>query len=101
MTPWQQLLLVWTLAALAQGIAWARQQRSCNAGSVDVVWSFGLGAAERHRRPGVQGLGGFLRRWRGQGLPVRRQGRMRGVLRIAVGFHGFTWGSLQHSFRCQ
>ena len=45
MTPWQQLLLVWTLAALAQGIAWARQQRSRNAGSVDVVWSFGLGAA--------------------------------------------------------
>jgi steroid 5-alpha reductase family enzyme len=45
MTPWQQLLLVWALAALAQGIAWARQQRTRNAGIVDVVWSFGLGGA--------------------------------------------------------
>ncbi len=45
MTPWQQLLLVWACASLAQGIAWARQQRTRNAGSVDVVWSFGLGGA--------------------------------------------------------
>jgi len=45
MTPWQQLLLAWALAALAQGMAWARQQRTRNAGIVDVVWSFGLGAS--------------------------------------------------------
>ena len=45
MTPWQQLLLAWALAALAQGIAWARQQRTRNAGIVDVVWSFGLAGA--------------------------------------------------------
>jgi steroid 5-alpha reductase family enzyme len=45
MNPWKQLLLVWALAAIAQGIAWARQQRTANAGIVDVVWSFGLGAA--------------------------------------------------------
>ena len=45
MTPWQQFLLVWALAALVQGIAWARQLRTRNAGIVDVVWSFGLGAA--------------------------------------------------------
>lgn len=45
MNPWLQLLLVWVLAALAQGIAWARQQRTSNAGIVDVVWSFGLGAS--------------------------------------------------------
>ena len=45
MTPWQQILLVWAVAALAQGIAWARQQRTRNAGIVDVVWSFGLAGA--------------------------------------------------------
>lgn len=45
MNPWKQLLLVWALAAIAQGIAWARQQRTANAGIVDIVWSFGLGMA--------------------------------------------------------
>ena len=45
MTPWQQLALVWALAMVAQGAAWAWQQRTRNAGIVDVVWSFGLGAA--------------------------------------------------------
>ena len=45
MSPWQQWLLVWALAAVAQGIAWARQQRTRNAGIVDVVWSFGVGSA--------------------------------------------------------
>ena len=45
MTPWQQFLLVWALAALVQGVAWARQQHTRNAGIVDVVWSFGLGGA--------------------------------------------------------
>ena len=43
--PWQQLLLVWMLAALVQGIAWARQQQTRNAGTVDVVWSLGLAGA--------------------------------------------------------
>ena len=45
MNPWQQLLLVWSLAAVAQTLAWARQQRTRNAGIVDVVWSFGVGGA--------------------------------------------------------
>ena len=45
MTPWQQFLLVWALAAFVQGVAWARQQHTRNAGIVDVVWSFGLGGA--------------------------------------------------------
>ena len=45
MTPWQQFLLVWALAAILQGIAWARQQRTRNAGTVDVVWSLGLAGA--------------------------------------------------------
>lgn len=45
MSPGRQLLLVLSLAALAQGVAWARQQRTRNAGIVDVVWSFSLGAA--------------------------------------------------------
>lgn len=45
MTPWQQILLVWVLAGLAQGLAWARQQRTRNAGIVDVVWSFALAGA--------------------------------------------------------
>lgn len=45
MSPGRQLLLVLALAAVAQGLAWARQQRTRNAGIVDVVWSFGLGAA--------------------------------------------------------
>ena len=44
MTPWKQFALVWALAAIAQAIAWGRQQRTSNAGIVDVVWSFGLGA---------------------------------------------------------
>ena len=45
MNPWQQLLLVWSLAAVAQALAWRRQQRTRNAGIVDVVWSFGVGGA--------------------------------------------------------
>ena len=45
MNAWQQLLLVWALAAVAQALAWARQQRTRNAGIVDVVWSFGVGSA--------------------------------------------------------
>ena len=45
MDPLQQFLLIWAAAALAQGLAWGWQQRTANAGMVDVVWSFGLGAA--------------------------------------------------------
>lgn len=45
MSPWQQWALVWAVAAIMQGMAWARQQRTANAGIVDVVWSFGLGGA--------------------------------------------------------
>lgn len=43
MSLWQQVLLVWVAAAIAQGMAWAWQQRHANAGIVDVVWSFGVG----------------------------------------------------------
>jgi steroid 5-alpha reductase family enzyme len=45
MSPWQQLALVWAVAAICQGVAWARQRRTRNAGVVDVVWSFGVGGA--------------------------------------------------------
>lgn len=42
---WTQLLYVWAFAATAQGLAWACQQRTRNAGLVDVVWAFGVAAA--------------------------------------------------------
>ncbi|MBS0215116.1 MAG: DUF1295 domain-containing protein [Proteobacteria bacterium] len=42
MSPWSQWLIVWALAAIAQGLAWAHQQRTANATLVDVVWSFGV-----------------------------------------------------------
>lgn len=45
MSPLHQWLLVWSVAAVAQGCAWAFQQRTGNAGIVDVVWAFGLGTA--------------------------------------------------------
>lgn len=45
MTALQQFLMVWALAAFVQGIAWSRQQRTRNAGTVDVVWSLGLAGA--------------------------------------------------------
>jgi len=45
MSAWQRLAMVWAIAAIAQGVAWARQQRTANAGMVDVVWSFGIAAA--------------------------------------------------------
>ncbi|QIL20556.1 DUF1295 domain-containing protein [Thermomonas sp. HDW16] len=45
MTVWQQLLLVWILAAVAQALAWRWQLRNRNAGIVDVVWSLGTGSA--------------------------------------------------------
>lgn len=41
----QQWLVVWALAAVAQLLGWAWQQRRANAGIVDVVWSCGVGAA--------------------------------------------------------
>ena len=43
MTLWQQLLMVWIVAVIAQTTAWAWQQRHANAGIVDVVWAFGVG----------------------------------------------------------
>ena len=45
MNPWQQLLLVWLVAALAQTLGWRWQRARANAGIVDVVWSFGVGGA--------------------------------------------------------
>ena len=45
MNPWQQLLLVWLVAALAQTLGWRWQRTRTNAGIVDVVWSFGVGGA--------------------------------------------------------
>ena len=45
MNPWQQIVLVWVAAALAQACGWAWQRKHANAGIVDVVWSFGLGGA--------------------------------------------------------
>jgi steroid 5-alpha reductase family enzyme len=45
MSPWQQLLLVWAVAVLAQTLGWRWQRTRANAGIVDVVWSFGVGGA--------------------------------------------------------
>jgi steroid 5-alpha reductase family enzyme len=45
MNPWQQALLVWAIAALAQTAGWRWQRSRDNAGIVDVVWSFGVGGA--------------------------------------------------------
>ena len=45
MNPWQQLLLVWAVAAVAQAFGWLWQRKRANAGIVDVVWSFGVGGA--------------------------------------------------------
>ena len=45
MSPWQQVLLVWAVAVLAQTLGWRWQRTRANAGIVDVVWSFGVGGA--------------------------------------------------------
>ena len=45
MNPWQQLLLVWLVAVLAQSLGWLWHRKRTNAGIVDVVWSFGVGSA--------------------------------------------------------
>ena len=45
MNAWQQVLLVYAFAVVLQGLAWACQQRTRNAGIVDVAWSFGVGAS--------------------------------------------------------
>jgi steroid 5-alpha reductase family enzyme len=45
MNPWHQALLVWGLAACAQALGWGWQRTRCNAGIVDVIWSFGVGGA--------------------------------------------------------
>jgi steroid 5-alpha reductase family enzyme len=45
MSEWQQLLLVWAVAVLAQMLGWRWQRTRENAGIVDVVWSFGVGGA--------------------------------------------------------
>ena len=45
MNPWQQLLMVWIIAAVAQTFGWLWQRKRTNAGIVDVVWSFGVGGA--------------------------------------------------------
>ena len=37
MSVWQQLILVWVIAAIAQSLAWVWQHRRRNAGIVDVV----------------------------------------------------------------
>ena len=71
MSPARQLLLVLALAALAQGIAWARQQRTRNAGIVDVVWAFGLGAAA---------------------VVVAATGEGAALPRVLVGVLGGAWG---------
>ena len=39
------LLSVWLVAAVAQALAWSWQRKSRNAGIVDVLWTFLLGAA--------------------------------------------------------
>jgi steroid 5-alpha reductase family enzyme len=45
MSPARQLLLVWAVAAVAQGAGWLWQRRHRNAGIVDVLWSLGVGGA--------------------------------------------------------
>ena len=44
-SPWVQLGLVWSLAAVAMSLGWLWQKRRANAGIVDVIWSFGVGGA--------------------------------------------------------
>ena len=75
MTFWQQLLLVWAVAAVAQAIAWMHQQRTRNAGVVDVVWSFGLSGAA------------VLVAATGSGAPLQR-----GVLALLGGLWGLRLG---------
>ena len=43
MTPWQQLLLVWAVAMLAQACGWLWQRKHTNAGIVAVVGGLGVG----------------------------------------------------------
>jgi steroid 5-alpha reductase family enzyme len=45
MSAWQQLLLVWLLAALMMTLGWQWQRRRANAGIVDVLWAAGVGAS--------------------------------------------------------
>lgn len=45
MSPWQQAVLIWGVAAAAQTLGWRWQRARGNAGIVDVVWSLAVGAA--------------------------------------------------------
>ena len=45
MSPAQQLLWIWLLAAALMVLGWLWQRRRDNAGIVDVLWSTGLAAA--------------------------------------------------------
>ncbi len=71
MSVWVQLVCVWCFAAAVQGLAWAGQQRSRNAGVVDVVWSLGVAAAAAFIA--ASGSGGI-------------------VPRVLVGVLGAVWG---------
>ncbi|MEZ6002560.1 MAG: DUF1295 domain-containing protein [Planctomycetota bacterium] len=44
MTPWIVPLIGWPVLALVMLSLWVRQRRTGNAGTVDVAWTFGLGA---------------------------------------------------------
>lgn len=65
------VLLLWALAALAQGAGWWWQRRHANAGIVDAIWAFGVGA------------GAVLLAALGDGAPLPR---------IALAVLGGAWG---------
>lgn len=71
-SPWVQLGLVWSLAAIAMSLGWLWQKRRANAGIVDVIWSFGVGGAA------------VLAAWLGAGDSLPR---------IVMGVLGGIWGA--------
>lgn len=71
-SPWVQLGLVWSLAAVAMSLGWLWQKRRANAGIVDVIWSFGVGGAA------------VLAAWLGAGDSLPR---------IVMGVLGGIWGA--------
>ena len=47
MSGWIALLLAWLLAAAMMTLGWLWQRQQDNAGIVDVLWSAGVGGANR------------------------------------------------------
>ena len=54
MSPGSSVAILWAGAALAMTAGWAWQVRHENAGIVDLIWTGGIGAAERRTGPQIQ-----------------------------------------------